>query len=61
MTVDPPRFEMNTCTAGSMTRSWLGIIQGDRESYLRLAPDWTPTLPGRAKQFSLTDILAPVR
>lgn len=38
----------------------LGIIQGDPESYLRLAPGWTPTLPDRAGKFSLTSILAPV-
>ena len=39
----------------------LGIIKGDLESYLRLAPSWTPTLPARRGTFSLTDILTPER
>jgi hypothetical protein len=39
----------------------LGIIQRDPESYLWLAPGWTPTLSGRGRKFSLTDILAPER
>jgi hypothetical protein len=39
----------------------LGTIAADPESYVRLAPDWTPTLRGREGTFSLTDILAPDR
>ncbi len=37
----------------------LRIIGADPESYLRLAPDWTPTLPGRGRRFSLTTLLVP--
>jgi hypothetical protein len=35
------------------------IIARDPESYLALAPTWTPTLPGRAGRFGLRDILVP--
>jgi Animal haem peroxidase len=41
-----------------VTEVLIGVIQGDPESYLRVAPGWTPTLPGRGRKFSLTDILA---
>ncbi len=36
------------------------LIKGDPESYLRRSPDWTPTLPGRAETFRLTDLLVPI-
>ncbi|HEX6869156.1 MAG TPA: peroxidase family protein [Candidatus Limnocylindrales bacterium] len=39
----------------------LGIIRGDPEAYLRVAPDWTPTLPARDGTFRLVDILVPAR
>ena len=42
-----------------VTEVLLGVIQGDPESYLSVAPSWKPTLPGRGGTFSLTDILAP--
>jgi hypothetical protein len=38
----------------------LGIIRADPDSYLRVAPGWTPTLPSRGRRFSLADILVPV-
>jgi hypothetical protein len=37
----------------------LGILRCDPASYLRLKPGWRPTLPGRGRRFSLTDMLAP--
>jgi hypothetical protein len=39
----------------------LGILRCDPASYLRLAPGWTPTLPGRGRTFSVSDILVPDR
>jgi hypothetical protein len=37
----------------------IGIISADPESYLRLDPDWTPTLPSRRERFRLQDLLLP--
>ena len=37
------------------------MLESRMDDYLRLAPAWTPTLRGRAEQFSLTDILVPAR
>ena len=37
----------------------VGIIARDPESYLALAPDWEPTLPGHESRFQLRDILSP--
>jgi hypothetical protein len=36
---------------------FIGALQGDRMSYLRQDPDWTPTLPGTAGRFEMTDLL----
>ena len=35
---------------------FIGLLQGDRMSYLRQDPDWTPTL-GQNKDFKMTDLL----
>ena len=35
---------------------FIGILQGDRMSYLRQDPDWTPTL-GTGDKFEMTDLL----
>ena len=37
----------------------IGIISADPESYLKLDPDWTPTLPSRRERFGLQDLLVP--
>ena len=42
-----------------VTEVLLGIIPSDPDSYLRVAPGWTPTLPGRDGKSSLVDVLAP--
>jgi hypothetical protein len=61
--VDPAvllRTALAISAEGSSSRCSSGGSQG-AESFLRLAPDWTPTLPSRAPPFSLTDIVAPDR
>jgi hypothetical protein len=36
----------------------LGVQQGDRQSYLRQDPEWTPTLPAATPgAFTMTDLL----
>jgi hypothetical protein len=35
---------------------FIGILEGDRLSYLRQEPDWTPTL-GKTKDFKMEDLL----
>ena len=35
----------------------VGLIKGDRQSYLRQAPDWTPTY-GSGDAFTFVDLLA---
>ena len=34
----------------------VGLIKGDRQSYLRQAPDWTPTY-GTGGSFTMVDLL----
>jgi hypothetical protein len=34
----------------------VGLIRGDRQSYLRQDPDWTPTY-GSADSFTMVDLL----
>jgi hypothetical protein len=34
----------------------IGLIMGDRQSYLRLDPDWTPTY-GTGGSFTMVDLL----
>jgi hypothetical protein len=37
---------------------FIGMLEGDRMSYLRQDPDWVPTLPGANKgEFRMTDLL----
>lgn len=37
---------------------FIGLLEGDRMSYLRQDPDWTPTLPSAKKdEFRITDLL----
>ena len=37
---------------------FIGLLQGDALSYLKQAPDWTPTLPStEADTFDMTDLL----
>lgn len=35
----------------------IGVIRGDRHSYLRQEPDWTPTYGAQAEVFTVTDLL----
>lgn len=37
----------------------IGIVSADPESYLSLAPSWTPTLPNHGERFGLRDLLVP--
>jgi len=37
---------------------FLGVLQGDRHSYLRQDPEWTPSLPAATQgAFTVTDLL----
>jgi Animal haem peroxidase len=44
--------------AGIVAEVFVGLVEGDGESYLGQQPDWTPTLPSRrAGTFTMTDLL----
>ncbi len=41
---------------GIVAEVFIGLLQGDRMSYLRQDPDWTPTL-GQNQDFKVADLL----
>jgi hypothetical protein len=41
-----------------VTEVFIGVLQGDRHSYLRQDPEWTPLLPAATPgTFAMTDLL----
>jgi hypothetical protein len=36
---------------------FIGLLEGDRMSYLMQEPDWTPTLGSKEGEFGIVDLL----
>ena len=54
---------LGAVAARIVTEVFVGLLEGDKQSYLRQEPDWTPTLPTvepdlQGSAFSMIDLLA---